>query len=248
MIPSVSGKEDLKNALVTGVAGTVAGALVLTTAEPLLGPAVGSTIGFLLRSALSLKSADVDRWWSRVVAEEEPARFEEEIMRRADEPAVREVILRSVRALVDAADDAAIEPLARLARMYLPPTPLNPPDAFFRGTARMLGEASREELAGMVEVCRLVLLADSSFVTLAAKQPPGSPTSWIIVINEHDDEQRTNSLSKIDPPRWAGAVAPDRVFSLLERNTLGRSGATLGVLGCLLARETAQRLLTVLLD
>jgi hypothetical protein len=51
---------------------------------------------------------------------------------------VRETILRSVRALQETIDDAATVPLAILAREYL--RKKKNPDAFFRGTIRLLTE------------------------------------------------------------------------------------------------------------
>ncbi|WP_438035104.1 hypothetical protein [Sorangium sp. So ce204] len=102
-------------------------------------------------TAMNWKRIEAERFWNTLrerwacdddISREEVAGILES---RAEEPAVRETIMRSVRALMDQVDSTSTVPLAALALEYLR-DPANKPDSFFRGSVRLLSDLAADEL------------------------------------------------------------------------------------------------------
>jgi len=170
-----------KDVATTGTRSAVAGTLAALAGQPpemiiatALSQFVPFVAGLVFGVAWNAKKAEAERWWAeflRQIAEHEGVtveEVEERVRSRADEPYVREAIFRSLRALLEAVDDAATVPLAQLVAHYH--TSKQKPDAFFRGMARLLAELSGQEIVDLrrlvnwavesttSEVCTLVAL------------------------------------------------------------------------------------------
>lgn len=152
--------QGIGKAVATGVAtAAVAGATALADGKSpeqaaiLAGASVlPSILGEVFSAGLDRKRRQAKRFWEEllreIAADEGVTReeVEERIQSLSDEPYVREAIFRSLRALMDFVDDddAVTVPLARLvAESYRQKAR---PDAFFRGTARLLTELSAAEV------------------------------------------------------------------------------------------------------
>ncbi|MDI1449337.1 hypothetical protein [Polyangium sp. 6x1] len=161
---------------------------------------------------------------------------------RKDEPHINETIWRSIRSLMEAADEAATMPLAVLAQDYLRQE--KRPDAFFRGTVRLLQELDRlemEELATMLN-CALET-SQRPQIIIRANLPDlaGSGDRYMLSVNGDGGGTRLfhNILSD-----------PLRLFGLLEREQLTNpSGTTVwprAGLDTIVVRTVAERLCKLL--
>jgi len=106
------------------------------------------------------RRSEVDEWWEEVLMEsgsDEGAAAQ--IKARSDEPAVEEVIVASLRALLDRVTPTVIPALGMLTREYL--REAREPDAFFRAMARLLSDCT----SGEYEVLRRMAATPAS--------PPG---------------------------------------------------------------------------
>ncbi|WP_437998251.1 hypothetical protein WMF26_48380 [Sorangium sp. So ce185] len=186
------------------------------------------------------KRIEAERLWRRITddwaASEDVTREEIEgrIAARAEEPAVREVIMRSVRALMEQVDSATTVPLGALAQEYLR-DPVNKPDAFFRGAVRVLSEIDGGELNELREMLDWVLRTTSrDEVEIRAwnlevrSRLPGfdelQAEPWVLVTLVDDvvaDEPWEREDARIT---FARVSEPERIFQLLQANGLALPG------------------------
>ncbi|WP_437783302.1 hypothetical protein [Sorangium sp. So ce1097] len=143
---------------VAAASGAGSGMVAISGGASLLPWALTTVLGIACR----WKELETTKWWYGLLHgqgddETTPEEIAGLIDAHQEEPFVRETILRSVRALLDAVDPAAVSPLAVLAREYVGEQ--KTPDAFFRGTTRVLAELSGNELADLRKVVSWVLSA-----------------------------------------------------------------------------------------
>jgi hypothetical protein len=172
------------------------------------------------------------KWWYHFLYGPEddevtPEELAGRVEAHKDEPFVRETILRSVRALADSADDAAVIPLAVLAREYTGAG--TSPDAFFRGTARLLVELSRNEISALRLLLNWVLVeAKRAQITLYAgqdqKMVDGTLSKIPYVKLLRDEFVGVRSDDPNREVRITGITDPRRLFYLLRINGLGQEG------------------------
>ena len=214
-------KKELRDQVVnTGTATATTAALAVATGghpAAVVATVFSGIAAFVLRHALDWKANEVTRWWEQVRAGDDGdggpvgVAFEQQLEERVDEPAVRETILRGVRAVIDVVDPAAIRPLARLTRLYT--IERREPDSFFRGSVRLLVEANAGDLEQMVE---LLIWITTTMTEESATLVTGGHAAEEVRIEEHvgrDGYQSTASR------RFSAAA---RAFQLLELGGFGR--------------------------
>ena len=265
----MSDKEDtgLKDLATTTTRSAAAAALVAASGQPgamvfaaALAAYLPLVTGFVFGVAWNHKKAEADRLWGeflrRVAAEDQHrsvSDVEEDIRRRADEPQVRETIFRSVRALLDAVDDDATLPLARLMAEYH--RNATKPDVFFRGAARLFAELSASEFNDLRRVVEWALETSTApKIMLCAydRDPIGDledwpSVPWRILLFEDD-------APPLDKPDGIlnGTCDPDRLLLLFENFGLA-TRAQKGWMGADprridVARKTLERLARLLCD
>jgi hypothetical protein len=92
----------------------------------------------------------VDRWWQALIRNSgarTPEELQGTIEAHSCEPYVQQTIVESIRRLLEAVDEASAPALGTLAAEYI--RGKMAPDPFFRGLARVLCDASGEELADL---------------------------------------------------------------------------------------------------
>ncbi len=117
-------------------------------------------LGVLVDKALRWKEADAAAFWDRLLHDENADGITSEeiaglIEAHADEPFVRENVLRSVRTLLESVDPCIIVPLATLARQCI--RDKIAPDAFSRNTMRLFTELGRDEFADLRRLLAWIL-------------------------------------------------------------------------------------------
>jgi hypothetical protein len=126
--------NDARDAMVGGVVGAAAAAIIPTVGGGALLGAFPATLATGVGVACAWKEKDARRWWHHVIYDERhdnktPEEIAGIIAAHQDQPFVRETILRSLRALLDSPDECTVTALAVLAREYL--RDHKPPDYFF---------------------------------------------------------------------------------------------------------------------
>jgi hypothetical protein len=235
---------------VATAAGSSAGMIALTGGASLLPWALTAVIAI----ARGWKEREAARWWYELLhgQGDEQATSEEIaglIAAHQEEPFVRETILRSVRAIGEAVDPAAVSPLALLAREYV--REQKAPDAFFRGASRLLAELSATEVFDLRRLLSWVLVETArDDVTVNAhewKRVAGElrKVPWYIELLR-DEFVGTTTESPNRDAVTTGISDPLRLFHLLRTNNLGSEGQGVafdaGPGKVVLARVTIERL------
>jgi hypothetical protein len=139
--------DEARNAVVGGAAASAAAALGSSPLTTGIMGAVPATLATIVSVGRVWKEWQAKKWWHEVICGgqhdgKSPEEVAGIIASHLDEPFVRETILRSLRALLEAPDDCTVTPLAMLAREYIHDH--RPPDHFFRGVASLLGWCTRD--------------------------------------------------------------------------------------------------------
>lgn len=239
---SALGKELTQTATRSSVAASLA-TLAGQRPEMIIAAALSQFVpfvaGLVFGVAWNAKKGSAERWWARILEDMAATEgttveeAEERLRARAEEPAVRDAIFRSLRALLDAVDDAATLPLARLVSDYQRSS--TPPDPFFRGAARLLSELSAPELADLTRLVRwarqsctapkftLVALDRDSSQGPNEADWPIVPWKVLIFITSGKLNEPDHSLS--------GLMDPSRLLFLLQVNGLARTSTHIGWMG-----------------
>lgn len=147
-------KEAPDAAAAVGATGLAIASVALTAgAAPLLLAiaAAGGAGPYVIKRAAELwieaRDARWARWFEALArsAGRTPDEVAAAVAEQINDPVARQVVVDSVRATESAVDDAAVPLLATLAWSYT--SRGRPVDAFFRGTTRVLCDASAVELA-----------------------------------------------------------------------------------------------------
>ncbi|WP_437546098.1 hypothetical protein WME97_41350 [Sorangium sp. So ce367] len=254
--------KDAANAVIAG--GTGAGIALASGAGPSMAAIQGGAglLPWALTTVFAIargwKEREVAKWWYELLHGQEDDQVTPEevaglIDAHQEEPFVRETVLRSVRALGEAVDPAVVTPLAVLAREYV--SEQKTPDAFFRGTARVLADLSGGELADLRRVVswglstcsedRCMLVAFDQDVISGKNKDEWPKIPWRVLMFAG----KFKSLDKADGV-LDGVSNPNRLLRLLEMNDLATrpSSSAWGVdpLRIMVETETLSRLARVL--
>lgn len=186
------------------------------------------------------RSRRLASWWESVVTASgsTPEATAERIRARLDEPAVGETILQAVRRLEDFVDDAAIPALGALTAEYLRED--RKPDAFFRGTVRVLSD------------CDAVDIAALRYVVEVASGRSGSDRALVVFGITIDPQarpfMRKGRDSSMNRHAYLDREGLDarRVIRLLENNGLADDSPIHGGVAVELSADTIERLARVL--
>jgi len=150
--------------------------------------------------------------WAEAVAGEPGSTPEENFERldaRTSHDGANDVVMESIRALLDVVDDAAVPLLGRLARQYL--TEQRPVDWFFRGMANTLRELTGAEISALRAV---------------AGQYDAMPSVFEIALGT--PEQQSNSIKLMEVLEAAELGEPVEVSMRVHRGKGGSIGLHVG--------------------
>jgi hypothetical protein len=148
--------EQVASVAVAGVTGMVLGIATLHNAAlaatfPALGAATAQLLTMLVSDKLGRASESYSEGFRRIVGKTlDP----DEVGRRAArDPAFRDRIHATLREVEASINIATARALGALAAEYAWPDPPRAPDAFFRGTLRLLRSITAEELTMLQTMC-----------------------------------------------------------------------------------------------
>jgi hypothetical protein len=218
-------------AAVTATAGAAAVAAItgsfqiaVVTALATFMPAVFAVAG---EAAVRHKRGQYDRMFTALAerwAEDENMTSEEVagfLEAHKEEPWVHDTVWRTVRSLMEAADDAATVPLGLLAQEYM--RDKQRPDAYFRGTVRLLQELNAEEFRELRAMLDWVLAETVRPIVIVTARGGGAH-SWRLYImrdveGDGDAEAQNETAATM---KTADVVSePERLFALLEGTGIG---------------------------
>lgn len=209
------------------VAATSSASAALAAAGLSLFP---KSLGLLVDRAVRWKEADAAAFWKELVnGHDQDGTTAEEIAglleAHADEPFVRENILRSVKTIMDSVDPCVIVPLATLVRHAIKGKVR--PDAFTRNAMRLLADVGRDEMDDLRRLLAWALFettTQQSLMIIATNMRQignneWEPIPWVVkTLRDPDPAQPPNQERNY--VYLPGLENPPRVFHLLRTNGL----------------------------
>lgn len=173
--------------------------------------------------------------------------FEEQVINAFDSPAeietrlesreFQEVTFQNFRRAMDAIDPCVLPALGRLTAMYRDSSP----DAFFRGTGRLLQDLGPDELIALRQLLSAAITLDEPVVQIVSWEKPGG---WELLFSK----ERPKPADEVIGLRRHLRAIP--VLELMQRAGLlheeGRAGQDMALTGGYeLSKNTIERLLVM---
>jgi hypothetical protein len=207
-------------------AGAAALAASMSAADPreaLVRAAIAGSAVTVLSTAKAwwneLIDARQEQWWQHVAKNVPPDDLSDIVEHQIhQDPRKKSAILESLRALSQALDDAVIPALAALTAEYLREG--KSPDAFFRGTARLLTDISAEELNSLRSFVRALIEAEYKGPSFEVHYlPTGYDGKDIVRLKLPNPDEKGQPMYEVLKATMPYGL---RLFSLLKTQHLGR--------------------------
>lgn len=223
----------------------------ITAALPLVGPALNFMKNRKERAAKRCMDTFVSEYARNedMTAEEAAGKLLSKLQednRRND--ALHEAIWRAVRGLMEAVDDAVAVPLGMLVAEY--ERAEQRPDAFFRGTVRLLQELTRREINELCDMLRWTL--DNTKRQIIVIKAFGVDRKDLRLLKDVADGANAEEQQYRPGNFFHERLVedPERIFTLLKQNDLARPTGAVMVGGTtpdiVLNRANTERLYRIL--